>query len=293
MHSGSMHSPGRRAGFTLIELIVVITVIIILAGLALALLPTATDRQRATQGAGMLQGWLLIAKQRALRDQAPRGLRLVIDPANPTIVTQCQYIEQPDPMSGGQAMTNPAANAVTFTGVDLTGGFVNPGDQLVQPGDFFETPINSGLPLHRITAVTGPQALTVLANAANPLPAPTLPAGTSSYRIVRAPRPATGDATLNLPKDIAIDLSLSQPGPGVMVPYDIVFSPQGALMRQGLGYGRIIMWVRDVSLDGLQGDQTLITVYSRTGLIAGCPANPVNNYATPYTFTQDGRASGL
>jgi prepilin-type N-terminal cleavage/methylation domain-containing protein len=283
----------RRAGFTLIELIVVITIIIILAGLALAFLPTATDRQRATQGAGMLQGWLLIAKQRALRDQAPRGLRLVIDPANPTIVTQCQYIEQPDPMSGGQAMTNPAANTVTFTGVDLTGGFVNPGDQLVQPGDFFETPINSGLPYHQISTV-GPQTITVLANAANPLPPATLPSGTSSYQIVRAPRVATGDPTLNLPKDIAIDVGA---GRSIITAdargfFDIVFSPAGPVMGRGLTNGRIILWVRDVSLDPSQpGEQTLITVYSRTGLIAAHPA--VLAGPNPYLYTQDGRASGL
>jgi type II secretory pathway pseudopilin PulG len=295
MHKGSIQTPVGRASFTLIELMVAITIIIILAGLALALLPTANDHQKATQGASMLQGWLLIAKQRALRDQVPRGLRLVIDPSNPTIVTQCQYIEQPDPMSGGQALTNPAANAVTFTGVDLTGGFVNPGDYLVQPGDFFETPINSGLPLHQITAVTGPQALTVLANPSNPLPAPTLPSGNSSYQVVRAPRVATGDPTLNLPKDIAIDLGA---GRSIITSdargfYDIVFSPQGPVIGRGLTNGRIILWVRDVSQDGLMGDQTLITVYSRTGLIAACPANPANGYATPYTYTQDGRSSGI
>jgi prepilin-type N-terminal cleavage/methylation domain-containing protein len=294
MHSGSTHTPGRRAGFTLIELLVVITIIIVLAGLALALLPTANDHQKATQGAGMVQGWLLIAKQRALRDQMPRGLRLVIDPANPTVVTQCQYIEQPDDFSGGQATTTPPGS-VAFTGVDLTGGFTDPTQFLIQPGDLFETPILGTPPggsLHQITAVSGPQALTV--NAGNPLP----PAvGTSSYRIVRMPRVAVADPILNLPKDIGIDLSLSmmprELRPNGVTVFDIMFSPSGPVMRQGQLNGRIILWVRDVSQDGLQGDQTLITVYTRTGLIAGHPANPANSYATPYTYTQDGRSSGL
>jgi prepilin-type N-terminal cleavage/methylation domain-containing protein len=296
MHRGSTHTPGRRAGFTLIELLVAITIIIILAGLALALLPTANDHQKATQGAGMVQGWLLIAKQRALRDQKPRGIRLLIDPSNPTIVTQLQYIEQPDDFSGGQATTAPPG-AVTFTGVDLTGGFNDPTQQLVQPGDLFETPIQGTPPggsMHQITAVTGPQALTV--NAGNPLPLP-VTGGTSSYRIVRMPRVAVADPTLNLPKDIAIDLSrsiiTSETRPNGVTVYDIMFSPSGPVMRQAQLNGRIILWVRDVSQDGLMGDQTLITVYSRTGLIAACPANPVNGYATPYTYTQDGRSSGL
>jgi prepilin-type N-terminal cleavage/methylation domain-containing protein len=296
MHSGNTHTPGRRAGFTLIELLVVITIIIVLAGLALALLPTANDHQKATQGAGMVQGWLLIAKQRALRDQMPRGIRLLYDPDG--FCRQLQYIEQPDDFSGGQATTTPPG-AVAFTGVDLTGGFTDPTQYLVQPGDLFETPIQGTPPggsLHQITAVSGPQALTV--NASNPLP----PAvGTSSYRIVRMPRPAVADPTLNLPKDIAIDPPTLLGGRTIITPdtrngvpfYDIMFSPSGPVMRQGQLNGRIILWVHDISLDGLQGDQTLITVYTRTGLIAGHPANPANGYATPYTYTQDGRSSGL
>jgi hypothetical protein len=187
---------------------------------------------------------------------------------------------------------------VAFTNVDLTGGFVNPTDQLIQPGDLFETPIQGtppGQAMHLITAVSGPQALTVLSNPANPLPPAT---GTSSYRIVRLPRPATGDATLNLPKDIAIDPPATFGGRSIITAdsrglFDIVFSPSGAIMRQqGSAGGRIILWVRDVSLDPSQpGDQTLIAIYCRTGLIAAHPVNPSGT--NPYSFTQDGRSSGL
>jgi prepilin-type N-terminal cleavage/methylation domain-containing protein len=289
--------PGRRAGFTLIELLVAITIIIILAGLALALLPTANDHEKATQGASMLQGWLLIAKQRALRDQTPRGIRLVINPSDPMHVTQLQYIEQPDDFTVGQvATTTPASGQVNFTNVDLSGGF--PGDPtqyLVQPGDLFEMPIQgtpAGGSMHLITAVTPPNQLTVGNAASNPVLAPQ-----PTYRIVRMPRVSVADATLNLPKDIAIDLSLSiitpETRPNGVTVYDIMFSPSGPVMRQGLINGRIILWVRDVSMDGLMGDQTLITVYTRTGLIAASPANPAGGYATPYTYTQDGRSSGI
>jgi hypothetical protein len=44
----------------------------------------------------MFEGWVRLAKVRAFRDQKIRGLRLLIDPNNPLMVSQCQYIDQPD-----------------------------------------------------------------------------------------------------------------------------------------------------------------------------------------------------
>src|SRR5262245_31535198 len=77
------HRAGRgpcRGGFTLIELVVVMTLILALAAITVAFLPKVQESQRASTGADHLQGALLIAKQRALRDQAPRGLRLLALP---------------------------------------------------------------------------------------------------------------------------------------------------------------------------------------------------------------------
>ncbi len=94
----------RRGGFTLIEIIVVLTIIAFLAGLAILIIPNLNDAQRAPRGAFSLQQWLLAAKNRATRDGAARGIRLswtgtqdvktgviTYDP-----VTTAQYIEQPD-----------------------------------------------------------------------------------------------------------------------------------------------------------------------------------------------------
>ena len=61
--------PPGRPGITLVELIVVITIISILAALTVALIPTLRDKGMSDRGADSVQGTLLIAKQRALRDQ--------------------------------------------------------------------------------------------------------------------------------------------------------------------------------------------------------------------------------
>src|ERR1700682_4012949 len=92
----SLRTIRKRPGFTLIELLVAMTIMIFLATLAVLILPRMNEQQRASKGADQLQGWLLIAKQRALRSGMPSGLRFVDDPNNPTkFMTEVLYIEQP------------------------------------------------------------------------------------------------------------------------------------------------------------------------------------------------------
>jgi prepilin-type N-terminal cleavage/methylation domain-containing protein len=152
--------PGRqRPAFTLIELIVVILIILILAGLLVVVVPKVFERQQASQGAAQVQSWLLIAKQRALRDQAPRGIRLNVS-ANGQYVTELQYIEQPEDFYiEGSAITGKTGLTVTMNAiragvvVDFYGGFGagSSGEWPVQVGDFLE--INGGGPLYVITQV--------------------------------------------------------------------------------------------------------------------------------------------
>jgi prepilin-type N-terminal cleavage/methylation domain-containing protein len=153
-HAPLAHASGssRRGGFTLIELLVVIALIAMLATLTIAFLPNAASSEREARAAVELQGWLNIAKQKALRDQAPRGLRLwVVAPPGAVVigitpilggVTDCQYIEQPDDFGPPGSLVqsalpnnSPAAmqayanhgytptNCLQFNGADLTNGF--------------------------------------------------------------------------------------------------------------------------------------------------------------------------
>lgn len=104
-----------RRGFTLVELLVAMAVIITLTGIALVVVPGVLDQDRTTDAAGNLRQWLMISKNRAGRDGLPRGLRLVVatDPNNPVktspfFVTECQYTESPpvlvpNPLQGANA----------------------------------------------------------------------------------------------------------------------------------------------------------------------------------------------
>ena len=146
------YAPGSlgRRGFTLVELLVVMALIAVLAALTIAFFPNAASSARESRAAVQVQSWLNIAKQRALRDQAPRGLRLWIVPPPGAIVTgivpilnavtDCQYLEQPEDYSVGaiqSGLPNPAlamqaayvaqgysaSNCIFVNGADLVNSY--------------------------------------------------------------------------------------------------------------------------------------------------------------------------
>ena len=230
-----------------------------LATLAIGFLPNAASSARESRAGLKLQSWLNIAKQRAVRDQAPRGLRLNLATSgvavgNATIfnaVTDCQYLEVPGdfpttvgstvnraPNPPGQPLVAPfnTSNTLQIGGVDLLNGYTTSAADLpywsVQPGDSIEL-LGSGL-MYRITQVGVPVYTSVTPPVKfvqgsyvaidPPLPAWVLPSiATANYRIVRRARPV-GDEALKMPDGTLIDIgtnaSFGNPlPPGLSPPY--------------------------------------------------------------------------
>jgi prepilin-type N-terminal cleavage/methylation domain-containing protein len=156
---------------------------------------------------------------------------------------------------------------------------------------------------------------------------------TAQYVIYRQPRPMAGEPVLQLPRDVGIDFSrelspselAGNPPPtawtgyswyrfypkiptGGGQPLEILFHPNGSVMGPlGTNYARICLWVRDVSTDVTvptqmpPGDNSLITIYTRTGMVASHPVDPSGlvpnttqnpNSWNPFRFTQDSLLSG-
>ncbi len=89
----------RRTAFTLVELMVVIAIMILILALGTAVAYSgAFNSQKVVGASDRASGWLVIAKNRAKRDGAPRGVRFLRNPNDPTgtSVTEAQYIEQPE-----------------------------------------------------------------------------------------------------------------------------------------------------------------------------------------------------
>ena len=70
----------RQSGFTLIELLVVILIVLIVSAVALPTILPALSHRQVSEGARILQAALAGARDAAIRDNAPSGIRLLPDP---------------------------------------------------------------------------------------------------------------------------------------------------------------------------------------------------------------------
>lgn len=299
----------RRPAFTLIEILVVLALIGVLAGLAIYFVPSFQTSERAARGGTNLQGWLNSARQRALRDQAPRGVRILFEnidvttnPADKIIqATKCQFIEQPDDLGGGRYWNGTQFDSLTLrTGAadaqgrysQLTVNGANFNDGSVQAGEYLE--INGSGLVHYIGSVSGNQ-MTLLIGLQYPITT-----ATPSFRIIRKPR-VVGDELFDLPRTVVIDAATNAyyniPLPIEMpVPpnghLDILFSPNGSVLSPN-ATDRIYFWVRSTDEDAeyavpqkyFLGEPTLIVVYVNSGLVAAYPVNS-GNPANPYDLVK-------
>jgi len=185
----------RRAGMTLVELVVVMAVIAVLATLTALYFPRFQEGENVNRGADLLQGWLLIAKQQARRDGRPTGIRFLFDPTAgvttgsseplPTgtkIVSEIAYIQQPANFAQG-----------VYTGRK---GSSSPDDHTAQ---FMLTPPNRATALINFPDPTDPVSVASSAIPVVPGDYLELLGGGSPRRIIQVKR---WDTTLKPPQDI-------------------------------------------------------------------------------------------
>jgi prepilin-type N-terminal cleavage/methylation domain-containing protein len=82
----------QRAGFTLIELMVVITIIIILLTMTLLAVNFSQESDRVVSAAQQVKSFLEGARDRAMYAKEPRGVRFFVSSENPRAVTTMAYI---------------------------------------------------------------------------------------------------------------------------------------------------------------------------------------------------------
>jgi prepilin-type N-terminal cleavage/methylation domain-containing protein len=323
----------RRGGFTLVELLVAVGIILVLAGLALLVANSGiVGNVRTSSGSDRIGGWLMQAREKAKRDNAPRGIRFLVGAGG--FVREAELIEVPEPyvMPAGYVLMIENSPSRHIYIVPTAGG--NALTELtanVAIGDTLSIPSTGTI--HRIQTI---QAATVtiggnpvaaaeivpvqsplipdLAAAASPVVlTPTY--STPKFGFIRQPRPTFGEPPLLLPDTVVIDPALCQitPNPITGGTLDVIFGPNGEVYNAG-GLGRVVLWTRNpeafagnpVTANGggdrpsyeQAGEMRLIVVYTKTGAVAvqppALPPGPGPNPGfDPYTTTRDGIASGL
>jgi prepilin-type N-terminal cleavage/methylation domain-containing protein len=309
MRSHPLPATVRRPAFTLMELLVVIGLIVVIAGIGLLTVPLMQSQQKASSNASQLVAWFGDAKAIALRDRRPTGLRFVPDPNNPGFIREVFLIQTPDDFTGGTVqITNPLTpNIVSVAGADFYGGFGQNDvlDHPVQVGDFLE--LNGGGLLYFIAGVSQTTAPPNVVSTLQTLPTRpvALTSATPNYRVIRQPRRMQGEDSFTFTGNVAIDLSLSQGLPVRTVTvnnatppatesyYEVVFAPSGGVVGKGtVASDKIILWVRDsTTTKATDHDPALVTVQVRTGFLGTYQVDTVST--DPYSYARDPRAGGM
>jgi prepilin-type N-terminal cleavage/methylation domain-containing protein len=82
-----------RGGFTLVELMVVITIMLLLFGMTVYGINFTRDADKVRGAAAQVQSFLSGARDRAIYAQEPRGVRFFVNPSNPRSVSAMAYIQ--------------------------------------------------------------------------------------------------------------------------------------------------------------------------------------------------------
>jgi prepilin-type N-terminal cleavage/methylation domain-containing protein len=317
-----------RKGFTLVELVVVMALIVLLASIAAAVVPGILRDEKVTQGANLLQGMLLTARMRAVRDNVPCGVRLYqsTDPNGNTVSSEAAYITQPTDFSYQyDTLTFTSATTAKAAAADFAGGLgasaTSPEDFPVHYGDYLE--INGKKVPTLIVSVTASSGarydtLTLLNNIWPSTQ--TFPATAQSYRVIRGPRRMPSEDSVHLPTDVVVLLKdngtptataygqipqrqMTDPGgTSNKYYYDIIYSPSGTLVGNDsggssgapLGSGLVMMYMWDSSRTNYtDGDPALVVVNPRSGIIGVQPVDVTSAGGSLYTYAYDLRMSGM
>jgi prepilin-type N-terminal cleavage/methylation domain-containing protein len=232
---------GARRGATLIEMLVVITILVILAGAALPLMRTAVSGSRPRETARAVNVYFSSARNRALETGRPCGVMLTRMDNRPGASMVLQQVEMPPPYAGDSLSSAAQLQVAYGSGTATVTATMDAGFNatLVSVGDLVQ--FNGQGPWY---TVGGVNATTITASinlsAGQLLPWPTASLSPPvPYQILRQPR-SSATTPLQLPMGMAVDLDYSGTdaasfGSTDNFPVYLLFSPHGSLDRVGFG----------------------------------------------------------
>lgn len=256
-------APGSRppwSGFTLVELLVVMSILVGLTALALMLLPQVTNQDRTLKATAEVQAALRNAQAMAATARLPRGVRFILRPGSP-IATEMQYLETPPVIiADPNVLADP--NGPNGPHVDLVYELYNGSEPSLDPSQPGNPPAGTIKRRHcYIVGLNPDQRAQVVPTATLVMPVlgawsrieavgpgrnnspaeievilhvyPDIPLGvetryrTYHFGIYAPPIPLIGEPVVQLPENIGVDLQVSYPPGQPNKNYDIMFAPSG------------------------------------------------------------------
>lgn len=288
----------RRSGFTLIEMIVVIVVVLVVSGLAISLAAPDNNARRLRESARQVQAMLQGARAKAIETGRPVGVLIEPDGVAPFRASSLQNIEVASSYAGDLLDSRVTINIPNFS--DLTKGQVvlNGSDVgwqgLLKVGDLIR--FNNQGHFYRIVGPADPMSTSVpptldftsgvweivSTDAAIPTGWGYLNAPGVQYEVVRQPETSAG-TPLEIPDGVTIDLTLSGISKGGTFPANpgpicLIFSPQG----------QVAVWMpQDPSgqfLTMTSPGEAIYLMIGQNEALAPVAANTENNLANPNSY---------
>lgn len=287
----------RRAAMTLVELLVVISIAVLLLGLAVPMMKPAVEESRIREASRQISAFIQAAQAQAAERGRTVAVWLERLPAEPNAVQQLFVAESPPPYSGDITAaratldTSLSPPRVLFDARSLTlPALIRPGDAIRfdYKGHFY--------PITSVSPIGTPNPWVEIQPGTRPLPP--LVGRAVPYQIFRQPR-KTMSLPLQLPANMVVDLQFSGLGragrefyadpnlpPAALQamrdnPVVIAFTPRGTVDHVAYG-GQVFAATGSIHLFIGRREKMMDPV---NGLaIAGTlPLSSTDNTATPYS----------
>ena len=300
----------KTSGFTLVELLVVMTIMVVFASLTAAFYPSLKADNAISRVSTMVQSNFVAARQRAKRDRVPTGIRMQLDADGRC--TQLLLVQKPEELNVNTlgSITAAAGGVLTFVNDLRQDGYedlIFPYDCVVNnsSGESLAVKgINQGLnPADKKQAFY--ESNFSVPNF-NQLPF-------SDYRVIRMPRTIPGENKVDIPDEYEISLSkfgsivagkesfsrsnlpISTTVVGGV--FDIIFDPTGTVSSSGLS-GDAVLWLHKFTNEPTDfSNDALICIRKINGKVGSFPVDRLNNSNptdfSPFGFTKDPRNEGL
>ena len=275
----------RRAGFTLVELLIVVSILLIMTTITVATLNAFTTGERIRSSARQVQSSLMGARDRAIRFQAPRGVRFLVNPnasVNGNLIVDSMVYIQPvaadtnkgpgkviwlerHSSDGGTTADTPDVTIVRGKGVNWQ-LFANQG--LLVQGARMKIPNTVGGKWYTVTYNSDPayplydpatQVFSLILSSPynggginsfnavthQPVAAVTAPPAVT-YQLELAPVVMANQEPMRLSSNVGIDMNLSSQFSTQTNYFDVMYNPRGTVHGWLSSYGIVYFYLREL-----------------------------------------------
>lgn len=271
-----------RKGMTLVELLVVMSIMVTFAAITAAFYPSISSDNQIAQTANKIQNILVGARQKARRDFNATGVRFFPDATNPSSATQMMLVQKPVDLTGlslgaslhqPQLLTNPTNPTIIQFSIPVWG--FPTGEDLIMANDIFVEPVTNNSTQILSKGVLNTQMI-IKSNFYSPNINPANPI--LNYKIIRRPRIVPGEEAIPMPDGYEILLGANFYGPKVNPSdssVDVCFEKTGALYQIDFA-SNVYIWVHKTGSTKYAEDDAIIGIQRNNGKVAVFPVGLVD-----------------